>query len=95
MPATAIGAPATRGSRHRAGDSPCSTPSILPRECPNRVVLTTSPASGACSCWWRSPGGTLRWSGLRRIVEGVSEKMLAQTLQTLERDGFVLREADR
>jgi DNA-binding HxlR family transcriptional regulator len=38
-------------------------------------------------------GRTLRWSELRRSVEGVSEKMLAQTLQTLERDGFVLRDA--
>jgi DNA-binding HxlR family transcriptional regulator len=34
-----------------------------------------------------------RFSELRRRVAGVSEKMLAQTLQTLERDGFVLREA--
>ncbi|MFJ6140978.1 winged helix-turn-helix transcriptional regulator [Kitasatospora sp. NPDC092286] len=34
-----------------------------------------------------------RFSELRRRVSGVSEKMLAQTLQTLERDGFVLREA--
>ena len=36
---------------------------------------------------------TLRWSELRRQVEGVSEKMLAQTLQTLEGDGLVHREA--
>lgn len=35
----------------------------------------------------------LRWGGLRRRIEGVSEKMLAQTLRTLEADGFVLREA--
>ncbi|MEV8098631.1 helix-turn-helix domain-containing protein [Kitasatospora sp. NPDC085879] len=34
-----------------------------------------------------------RFSELRRAVAGVSEKMLAQTLQTLERDGFVHREA--
>ncbi len=34
----------------------------------------------------------LRWGGLRRRIEGVSEKMLAQTLRTLEADGFVLRE---
>ncbi|MFF5706271.1 winged helix-turn-helix transcriptional regulator [Streptomyces sp. NPDC012794] len=34
-----------------------------------------------------------RFSELRREVGGVSEKMLAQTLQTLERDGFVLRHA--
>jgi DNA-binding HxlR family transcriptional regulator len=36
--------------------------------------------------------GTLRFSELRRKVAGVSEKMLAQTLQALEKDGFVLRE---
>ncbi|MFJ4962964.1 putative HTH-type transcriptional regulator YybR [Streptomyces sp. ADI96-02] len=34
-----------------------------------------------------------RFSELRRTVGGVSEKMLAQTLRTLERDGFVHREA--
>ncbi|WP_234357191.1 helix-turn-helix domain-containing protein [Streptomyces sp. NBRC 110028] len=37
--------------------------------------------------------GTHRFSELRRTIGGVSEKMLAQTLQTLERDGFVHREA--
>lgn len=35
---------------------------------------------------------SLRWGGLRRRIEGVSEKMLAQTLRTLETDGFILRE---
>ena len=38
-------------------------------------------------------GRTLRWGELRRAVDGVSEKMLAQTLRTLEADGFVHREA--
>lgn len=33
-----------------------------------------------------------RWGELRRGIEGISEKMLAQTLRTLESDGFVLRE---
>jgi DNA-binding HxlR family transcriptional regulator len=37
--------------------------------------------------------GPMRWGGLRRYVEGISEKMLAQTLRTLEADGFVLRES--
>ena len=37
--------------------------------------------------------GTFRFNALRRKVDGVSEKMLAQTLHALERDGFVLREA--
>ncbi|MET1064188.1 MAG: helix-turn-helix domain-containing protein, partial [Arthrobacter sp.] len=39
-----------------------------------------------------SEGGQ-RWSELRRRAEGVSEKMLAQTLKTLERDGLVSRKA--
>ena len=33
-----------------------------------------------------------RFSELRRRIEGVSERMLAQSLQTLERDGWVHRE---
>lgn len=37
--------------------------------------------------------GPQRFSELRRVVGGVSEKMLAQTLKMLERDGFVHREA--
>ncbi|PRY36098.1 winged helix-turn-helix transcriptional regulator [Umezawaea tangerina] len=37
--------------------------------------------------------GTFRFNALRRRVHGVSEKMLAQTLQALERDGFVIRDA--
>jgi DNA-binding HxlR family transcriptional regulator len=37
--------------------------------------------------------GTYRFNALRRKVDGVSEKMLAQTLQALERDGFVRRDA--
>ena len=37
--------------------------------------------------------GTLRWAELKRTIEGITEKMLAQTLRTLEADGLVLREA--
>jgi DNA-binding HxlR family transcriptional regulator len=34
---------------------------------------------------------TLRYSELRRHIEGVSEKMLAQTLRELEADGLIAR----
>lgn len=37
--------------------------------------------------------GTLRWSELKRRTDGASEKMLIQTLKTLERDGLVVRTA--
>lgn len=36
---------------------------------------------------------TLRWSELKREIDGVSEKMLIQTLQVLEADGLVRRDA--
>ena len=37
--------------------------------------------------------GTLRWSELKRRTNGASEKMLIQTLKTLEHDGLVVRTA--
>jgi DNA-binding HxlR family transcriptional regulator len=38
--------------------------------------------------------GTLRFSELQRSIEGISQKMLTQTLRTLERDGMVRREVE-
>nr|WP_245958353.1 helix-turn-helix domain-containing protein [Pelagibacterium sediminicola] len=35
--------------------------------------------------------GTLRFSQLRRAVEGISQRMLTLTLRNLERDGLVSR----
>src|ERR1700686_3691532 len=35
--------------------------------------------------------GARRYSEIRLAIEGISEKMLAQTLRDLERDGLILR----
>lgn len=37
--------------------------------------------------------GTVRFNQLRREVDGISQKMLSQTLKNLERDGLIRREA--
>ncbi|WP_017583682.1 winged helix-turn-helix transcriptional regulator [Nocardiopsis valliformis] len=37
--------------------------------------------------------GPRRWSDLRHGIDGISEKMLAQTLRTLESDGLLFRDA--
>ena len=35
--------------------------------------------------------GMLRFTGLSKLVEGVSQKMLTQTLRHMERDGLLIR----
>jgi DNA-binding HxlR family transcriptional regulator len=66
---------------------------VFARECPSRTVLDHVTSKWGVLVLVALADGTLRWGELRRRVQGVSEKMLAQTLQTLERDGFVHREA--
>jgi len=63
-------------------------------ECPSRSVLQhVTSRWGVLVLIALLAGGTLRFSELRRRIGGVSEKMLAQTLQWLEADGFVERRA--
>jgi DNA-binding HxlR family transcriptional regulator len=66
---------------------------VFPANCPSRVVLNHVTSTWGVLVLAALSGGTLRWSELRRTVQGVSEKMLAQTLRTLEADGLVHREA--
>jgi DNA-binding HxlR family transcriptional regulator len=66
---------------------------VLAAACPSRVVLDHVTSKWGVLVLVALADRTLRWSELRRAVQGVSEKMLAQTLQTLERDGLVHREA--
>ena len=65
---------------------------IFPANCPSRTVLDHITSKwGVLVLLALSESGTLRWSELRRRVQGVSEKMLAQTLRTLEGDGLISR----
>jgi DNA-binding HxlR family transcriptional regulator len=66
---------------------------VLPAACPSRVVLDHVTSKWGVLVLVALADQTLRWSQLRRAVQGVSEKMLAQTLRTLEADGLVHREA--
>jgi DNA-binding HxlR family transcriptional regulator len=68
-------------------------PDVNAAACPSRGVLEHITSRWGVLILAALLDGTYRFSELRRAVGGVSEKMLAQTLQTLERDGFVRREA--
>lgn len=61
--------------------------------CPSRLVLEHVTSRWGVLVLAALLERSFRFSELRREVGGVSEKMLAQTLQTLERDGFVDRDA--
>jgi DNA-binding HxlR family transcriptional regulator len=61
--------------------------------CPTRVVLDHVTSKWGVLVLVALTDRTLRWGELRRTVPGISEKMLAQTLKTFERDGLVAREA--
>ncbi|HPG80271.1 MAG TPA: helix-turn-helix domain-containing protein [Piscinibacter sp.] len=65
---------------------------LFAAECPSREVLQhVTSRWGVLVLVALLGSGTLRFSELRRGIGGVSERMLAQTLQWLESDGFVLR----
>jgi DNA-binding HxlR family transcriptional regulator len=69
------------------------TNGVLPAACPTRTVLDHVTSKWGVLVIVALSENSLRWGELRRVVQGVSEKMLAQTLKTLEADGFVLRDA--
>ncbi|MEN8581708.1 helix-turn-helix transcriptional regulator [Arthrobacter sp. KBS0703] len=66
---------------------------IFPAGCPSRTVLDHVTSKWGVLILVALSQGPQRWSELRRRAEGISEKMLAQTLKTLEADGFVRRDA--
>ena len=66
---------------------------LFAEKCPSRDVLKHVTSRWGVLILVALQGGTHRFSDLRRKMGGVSEKMLAQTLQWLEADGFVNRKS--
>lgn len=64
---------------------------VLAAQCPSREILKHVTSQWGILVLMALMEGTHRFSELRRKIGGVSEKMLAQTLQQLEQDGFVSR----
>lgn len=76
--------PDTLSARLQRGD-------VFAELCPSREILSHVTGRWGVLLLVGLQGQTLRFSELRRKVGGISEKMLAQTLQALEADGFVER----
>ena len=64
---------------------------LFAEQCPSREVLKHVTSRWGVLILVALRDGTHRFSDLRRKIGGVSEKMLAQSLQALEQDGFINR----
>ncbi|MGI0704611.1 winged helix-turn-helix transcriptional regulator [Pseudomonas aeruginosa] len=88
-------------SRSKPRNTPPATPlseklrrgDVLTPLCPSREILNHLTSRWGVLVLIALLAGTQRFSQLRRKIGGVSERMLAQTLQLLESDGMVERHA--
>ncbi|MCP2277160.1 transcriptional regulator, HxlR family [Nocardia amikacinitolerans] len=73
---------------HEASGLPAD---VYSAKCPTRQVLDHVAGKWTVLIVDALAEGTLRYTDLRRRIEGISQKMLTQTLRQLEADGFVTR----
>lgn len=70
----------------------CSmAPNVLSSQCPTRRVLDLIADKWTTLVIYLLAGGTKRYGELQREIQGISQKMLTQTLRQLEEDGLVKR----
>lgn len=72
-------------------DARCPTPYAA--NCPTRLVLDRIADKWTVLLLGLLGDGPVRFNRLRREIEGLSQKVLAQTLRKLERDGLISRTA--
>ncbi len=64
---------------------------VMAQACPTRQVVTRIGDKWTLLVLYALGDGTRRFSQLRREIDGISQKMLTQTLRGLERDGLIDR----
>ncbi|MBB3956788.1 winged helix-turn-helix transcriptional regulator [Novosphingobium sediminicola] len=67
---------------------------VFARNCPTRQLLDRVGDKWSILLLGMLGEGEMRFSALKRRVDGISQKMLAQTLRTLERDGLITRHVE-
>ncbi len=66
-------------------------PNAYSADCPTRQILDRIGDKWAVLILLLLRSEPMRFNALRRAIEGISQKMLAQVLRSLERDGLVRR----
>lgn len=86
-------------SGHPRETAPDLTPTfergdVYAAQCPTRQLLDRIADKWTTLLLTTLDGGEMRFNALKRRIEGVSQKMLSQTLRQMERDGLVLRHVE-
>ncbi|WP_410812901.1 winged helix-turn-helix transcriptional regulator [Micromonospora sp. 067-2] len=79
-------------TRDSAGPTQELVSDVFARGCTSRAAFEDVTSKWASLALLALGEGRYRFNALRRRIDGVSERMLSQTLQTLERDGMLTRE---
>lgn len=66
-------------------------PNVFSAKCPTRMVLDLIADKWTTLVIYLLSSGTKRYGELQREIDGISQKMLTQTLRKLEEDGLVKR----
>ncbi len=66
-------------------------PDAFLKVCPSRNVLTRVGQKWTVLAMVALQGAPMRFGDIRRRLEGISQKMLTQTLRAMERDGLIER----
>jgi DNA-binding HxlR family transcriptional regulator len=66
-------------------------PNVYAAICPSREVLALIGEKWVSLVIGALEGKVMRFGELKRVCEGISQKMLTQTLRKLERNGLVIR----
>lgn len=64
---------------------------VFAADCPSRRILISLTNRWSVLILVALRQHRLRFSELKKIIDGISEKMLAQTLKLLEKEGFISR----
>ncbi len=66
-------------------------PNVLNQDCESRQALDRIADKWTCLIAYALLDGPRRHGELKRMIEGISQKMLTQTLRSMEADGLVKR----
>jgi DNA-binding HxlR family transcriptional regulator len=67
---------------------------VFAADCPTRQLLDRIADKWSVLILLTLTDAPMRFSALKRRIAGISQKMLSQTLKSLERDGLVVRTAE-